>query len=87
MAEPRLEEIGRVARFFARPSVAVLALTAPLRVGERIFIKGHTTDAQELVRSMQVAHQAVEQAAPGTEVGVQVGARCRPHDVVYRLTA
>ena len=86
MAEPRLEQIGRVTRFFAQPSVAVIALTAPLRVGDRLFIKGHTTDAQEVVRSMQLERQAISEARPGSEVGIQTAARCRPGDTVFRVS-
>ena len=87
MAEPRLEEIGHIVRFFARPSAAVVALVAPLRVGDRLFIKGRTTDAEEEVRSLQVRHQAVTSAPAGTEVGIHVRAKCRPRDLVYRLVA
>ena len=85
MAEPRLEQIGRATRFFARPSVAVIALTAPLRVGDRLFIKGHTTDAQEVVRSMQLEQRAITAAQPGSEVGAHTSARCRPGDTVFRV--
>ncbi len=85
MTEARLEEIGRVERFFAQPSVAVVALGAPLRVGELIYIKGHTTDFRQTVTSLQVDHQPVADARAGQAVGLQVTQRCRRHDVVYRL--
>ena len=85
MAESNLEEIGRVAGFFAHPSVAVIKLTAPLKVGDTVFIKGHTTDVPQIVESMQVDRQPVQDAKAGQSVGVKVAARCRKHDVVYRL--
>ncbi len=87
MAEPRMEPIGRVERFFAQPSVAVVELTAPLRAGEVIYIKGHTTDFQQTVQSMQVNHVSVTEASPGDSVGLLVKARCRKHDLLYRLTS
>ena len=87
MAEPKMEEIGRVAGFFAHPSVAIVELTAMLKIGETIYIKGHTTDVQQQVESMQVDHQPVEAAQPGQSVGLKVNARCRQHDIVYRLMA
>ncbi|MBF8265831.1 MAG: Translation elongation factor-like protein, partial [Dehalococcoidia bacterium] len=37
-------EIGTVNDFFARPVVAGIILTAPLKAGDKIHIKGHTTD-------------------------------------------
>ena len=86
MAEPNLEEIGRIAGFFAHPSVAVIELTAPLKVGDTIFIKGHTTDARQVVESMQVDRQSVQDAKAGQSVGVKITTRCRKHDIVYRLS-
>ena len=85
MAEPQMEVIGAVDGFFAKPSVAIVKLTAPLRVGDRIYVKGHTTDFQQAVESMQVDHAAVPEAQAGQSVGVKVANRCRQHDVVYKL--
>jgi len=87
MPEPKMEEIGRVAAFFAHPSAAVVELTAPLRVGETIYLKGHTTDFQQVVDSMQVDRQAVQEAQAGQSIGIKVKDRCRKHDVVYKLTS
>jgi len=85
MAEPKMEAIGRIAGFFARPSVAMVELTAALKIGDMIYIKGHTTDFQQQVDSMQVDRQPIQSAQPGQSVGVKVNERCREHDVVYRL--
>src|SRR3990170_2138010 len=40
-------EIGRVNDYFAHISVAGIDLSAPLKVGDRIRIKGHTTDIEQ----------------------------------------
>ncbi|MBI4336894.1 MAG: translation elongation factor-like protein [Chloroflexi bacterium] len=80
------QAIGHISAFFARPVVAGLDLTAPLRVGDRIHIKGHTTDIALVVESMQVNNRAVQQAAPGEQVGVKVPDRVRPGDTVYLVT-
>ena len=85
MAEPRMEEVGRIGQFFAHPSVAVVDLSAPLKVGETVYVKGHTTDFQQVVESMQVDHAPVAQAQAGQSVGMKVAQRCRKHDVVYKL--
>ena len=87
MAEPKMEEVGRVAGFFAHVSVAIVELTAPLKVGETVYIKGHTTDFQQVVESMQVDRVPVQDAKPGQSVGLHVKDRCRKHDLVYRLVA
>ena len=87
MTEPRMEAVGRVEGFFVHPSVAVIELTAPVKVGDRIYIKGHTTDFQQVVESMQVDRTAVGEAHAGQSVGLKTKDRCRKHDLVYKLQA
>jgi len=83
MAEETM--IGVVADFFARPVVAAIELTAPLKVGDRIHIKGHTTDLEQTVDSMQVNNAAVTVANAGDGVGVKLTARVRKGDSVYKI--
>ena len=85
MEERRLEEVGQVSKFFAHPSVAVLELKAPIKVGETILIKGHTTDLTQVIASMEVDHAAVSEAQPGQPVGIKVDGRCRKHDTVFKV--
>ena len=87
MAEPQMEAIGHIGGFFAHPSVAMVELTAPLKIGDTIYIKGHTTDFQQVVESMQVDRAPVTSAAAGQSVGVKVTTRCRSRDVVYKLVS
>ena len=82
-----MEEVGRVEGFFVHPSVAVIALTAPLKVGDAIYLKGHTTDFQQVADSMQIDRTPVTEAGAGQTVGLKVTTRCRKHDVVYKLAA
>ena len=86
MAEPKMEEVGRVGGFFSHLSVAIVELTGTLNVGEMIYIKGHTTDAQQRVESIQIDRTPVQEGHAGQSVGLKVTARCRKHDVVYKLT-
>ena len=78
--------VGKVSDFFARPLVAGVDLSAPLKVGEKIHIKGHTTDLEVTVDSMQINNATVTQANPGDLVGIKVGARVRRGDTVYKVT-
>ena len=47
---PEEIEIGRVMDYFARIGVAGIDLTGPLKAGDRIHIKGHTSDFEQVVR-------------------------------------
>ena len=80
-------EVGRVSDYFARIGVAGIDLTATLRVGERIHIKGHTTDMELVVESLQVEHENVPEAGPGAKIGIKVSDRCRHGDHVYVVRA
>jgi len=79
-------EIGHVSDFFARPVVAGITLTASLKVGDKIHIKGHTTDIEFAVDSMQIDNVDVTQAKTGDAIGVKVSDRVRRGDTVYKVT-
>jgi putative protease len=79
-------EIGKISDFFAKPVVAGIELTSPLKVGDTIHIVGHTTDLEMVVASMQVDNAPVEEAPPGKAVGVKVADRVRRGDTVYKVT-
>jgi putative protease len=80
------KKVGRVEKFFAKPSVAAIEVTAgALRIGDKLHFKGHTTDFEETVTSMQVENQPIEEAKPGDLVGIQVKERVRENDTVFRV--
>jgi len=79
-------EIGNVTDFFAHPVVAGITLSAPLNVGDKIRIKGHTTDLELTVDSMQINNANVSAAKPGDSIGVKVSERVRRGDIVYKVT-
>ncbi|OPY00387.1 MAG: Elongation factor Tu domain 2 [Syntrophorhabdus sp. PtaB.Bin047] len=79
--------IGVVVRYFAKIGVAAIRITeGELKVGDRIRIKGHSTDLEEEIESMQVEHENVQTVGAGTDVGIKVKERVREHDVIYLLT-
>ena len=79
-------EIGKVSDFFARPVVAGIELTAPLKVGDTIHIAGHTTDIELTVESMQINNVNVTEAKAGDAVGIKISDRARRGDTVYKVT-
>lgn len=78
------EAIGLVSHYFNHLSVAGISLTAPLRVGDRIHIRGHTTDLVQAVESIEVDHRKVELVGPGDDVALKVDDHVRDGDVLYR---
>ena len=79
-------EIGKVSAFFAKPVVAGIDLSNTLGIGDKIHIKGHTTDIELAVESMQIDNASVTEAKSGDSVGVKVSDRVRHGDKVYKIT-
>jgi translation elongation factor EF-1alpha len=79
------KEVGMVVDYFAKVGVAGIQMSGPLAVGDTIHVKGHTTDFQQQVESMQIEHQVVQEVAAGDSVGIKVTDRCRAHDTVYKV--
>jgi translation elongation factor EF-1alpha len=76
--------IGRVEKYFGKIGVAAIRVTSgELKVGDTIRIKGHTTDFEQTVDSMQVEHASVQTAGPGDDVGIKVAQKVHEHDNVY----
>ncbi len=77
--------IGVVTHYFPKVRAAVIKLKAPLRTGDNIKIKGHTTDFKQNVTSMQIDHAPVNEAKKGEEIGLMVDSRVRQHDTVCKV--
>ena len=80
------EQVGVITHYFPKPKVAVVKIQkGKMAVGDTLLFRGHTTNFQQKIESMQVDHKAVEEAGRGKEVGLQVKARVRPHDLVFKI--
>lgn len=79
-------EIGKVTDFFAKPVVAGIQLSSALRIGDKIHVKGNSTDMELTVKSMQIERVSVTEGKPSDIVGVEVPDRVRRGDKVYRIT-
>ena len=78
------KEIGQVFSYFSKIGVAAIKLTSALKVGDKIRIKGNTTDFVQEITSMQIEHEQVKEAGKGDSVGIKVDEKTRPGDLVYK---
>lgn len=76
------QPIGKITHFYSHLGVGIIALTAPLKQGDTIRVKGHTTDFTQKVDSLQLNHQDIEAGKSGDEVGIKVEDKVRPGDTV-----
>ncbi|MBM3244158.1 MAG: translation elongation factor-like protein, partial [Candidatus Omnitrophica bacterium] len=70
MVKAKDKPIGIVTHYFPHVQAAVIKLKAPLSVGEKIKIKGHTTDFTQVITSMQIDRVDIATAKPGQEIGL-----------------
>ena len=79
------KEIGIVTHYFGHLSVGIIKLKGDLKVGDTIHFKGHTSDFEQVVESMQIEHKEVQEAKANDMVGLKVKDHVREHDIVYKV--
>ncbi|MEM0320115.1 MAG: hypothetical protein QXS67_01725 [Candidatus Nezhaarchaeales archaeon] len=85
MSERELKEVGTVTHYYTRIGVAIVNLVDTLSVGDRILIKGATTNFEQNVESMQIERKMVNIAYSGQTIGLKVIQRVREGDKVYKI--
>ena len=77
--------IGKITHYFSKIGVAVIDLSDTLKVGDTIRIVGGNTDFTQVVDSMEVEHQKVQEAKKGESVGMKVNEKVREGYKVYKI--
>ncbi len=76
--------IGKISHYFDKIGVAVIELSAELKVGDKIVIEGHDTSFEQEVKSMQIEHDQVKTAKKGQSIGLKVKEPVKEHYLVYK---
>ncbi len=79
-----LKSLGKVITYYSNIGVAAIDLTDKLKIGDKIRIKGNTTDFIQTINSMQIEHKQVKEAKKGDSIGIRVENKVRVNDLVYR---
>jgi len=79
------KEIGKVSSYFSHVGVAAIKLSGKLKIGNKINIKGTTTDFEQKVDSMQIDKKDVANAKKGDHIGIKVSEKVRPNDKVFLI--
>lgn len=83
MAEKKL--IGNITHFFPKPSVAVVELEGVLKAGDKILIERSGESFEQVVSSMQIEHENVQEAKPGDAIGLKVDQPTKQGAKVYKV--
>lgn len=82
--EERVLKVGHITHFFSKISVAIVELSAPLSAGDRLLIKGPSTDFEQVVDSMQIEHANIQRAEAGQSIGLKMAQPVKEKDAVYK---
>ena len=77
------KEIGKVSSYFSKVGVAAIKLSGKLKIGDKAHIKGHTTDFEVPIDSIQIERKDVKSAKKGDHIGIKVPEKVRPNDTVF----
>lgn len=84
MAEEKKEKkVGKVVHYYTHLGVGIVELSGTLKKGDKIHIKGATSDFTQKVVSMQIEQEKVEEVKKGQSIGLKVKEHVREHDIVY----
>ncbi|MDD5623967.1 MAG: hypothetical protein PHI23_04645 [Candidatus Peribacteraceae bacterium] len=64
--------LGKITHFYDRIGVGVVALDAPLKIGQTIRLKHGAREFTQKVSSMQVNHTPIATAKKGEEIGLKL---------------
>ncbi len=79
-------KVGEVTHYFPHvKAAALLVLKDSIKIGDEIYLKGHTTDFKEKIVSIQLDRAPIEEGRKGQEIGLLVKKRVRIGDSVYKL--
>ncbi len=79
------KEVGKVIHYYTHLGVAIVKMKDSLKKGDKIHIKGATSDFTQTISSMQVEHKDIEEAKKGKTIGLKVKEHAREHDVVFKV--
>ena len=79
------KEIGTVSSYFSHVGVAAIKLSGKLKIGDKVHIKGNTTDLETTVKEIQIERKPVKEAKKGEHIGIKVPDKVRPNDKVFLI--
>ncbi len=77
--------VGTVEHYFDRIGVAAVKLVAPVKVGDVIEIRTGSGYKREVIQSMQIDKEEVDEAVAGAYVGIKLANAAAAGDRVYKL--
>ena len=80
-----MNEVGKVTHYYGKIGVAIIELSAGLKVGDKIKVESNRTEFEQTVDSMEVDHQPVNAAKGGDVIGMKVREKVSEGATVYQF--
>lgn len=80
-------KVGVIDHYFGHLGVAVINVSSPLRVGDKIRVEHSdgTMVLEEAIESMQIERTKIAEAKPGQSVGLKVSEKVHQGNLVYKV--
>jgi sRNA-binding protein len=86
VAKNKEKRIGKITHYFSNIKVAVIKLSAPLKVGDKIKVNGgENTDFKQSVKSIEIDCKKVKLAKKGKFIGIKIDEKVREGYNVYKI--
>ena len=76
-------QVGTVTHYYDKIEVAVIKLTAPLKVGDSVKFSGHDQEFNQTVSSMQLNHVDIKKAKKGADIAIKVDKKVKEKDKIF----
>ena len=78
-------KVALVTHYYDKIGVAVFQVLAPIKVDDKLKIKGKDSEFEQIVASMQVEHQNIQKAKKGDNIGIKVDQPVKEGDEVFKV--
>ncbi|MEM3181420.1 MAG: hypothetical protein QW091_02170 [Candidatus Micrarchaeaceae archaeon] len=79
------QEVGKITHYYDKLGVAIVNVAGSIKKGDRVLVKGATTNFEQVVQSIQIEHINVDEANKGDIIGLKVDQPVKEGDAVYKL--
>ena len=80
-----MKPIGKITHYYDKIGVAIIELSADLKVGDKIKIEGGKNEFDQTVDELQMDHKSVSSAGASDVVGLKVNQKTREGALVLKM--
>ena len=80
-----MKPIGKITHYYDKIGVAIVELSAGLKVGDKIKIEGGKNEFDQTVEEIQMDHKSVTSAGSGDIVGIKVKEKTKEGALVLKM--